>query len=508
MPVPELMTWVPGQRRWCKQYAGRRYYISARKLGCPETKEGSILAANQWWRDKQAELDYDLRANAYRPAPMDDLAAAQVGVPAELFADVRCLVEQALLREEEGRKHNQPSKMALPGIPNTDDAAPHPDDLEITGPEDAEAIRRSEVMALLEKLLFGDGGKLTLSVAEQLSPDRVQQVERAAKEIRGETTTPQTRTVGALAKHWHDGRTDQAKKGKLSVARVSNTRSLLGYFVAFLGEESPVSSIDEDSLRRFYYYCLSRTADQHEEEGGWTDHTAKEVFGIARTWIRWIAENRKDFLAPRNLESKEFKFDTTPPAVQTWTVEEVQRVVGAAKGKLKLSLLLALNCGMLQGDVSDLLDKEVNWKLGTITRKRSKTKRKESVPTVTYRLWPLTFQLLQEHRSGSDRVLLTKSGLPFVRKEVVEGKSKRADSFRSLFLALGRPLDFKKPLKQLRKTSASLLESHPTYGRLTSLFLGHAPASMKEKHYAAVPQDLFDEAVAWLAKQYGFVEGA
>jgi hypothetical protein len=66
-------------------------------------------------------------------------------------------------------------------------------------------------------------------------------------------------------------------------------------------------------------------------------------------------------------------------------------------------------------------------------------------------------------------------------------------------------LSFRKPMKGLRKTAATLLESHETYGRLTGLFLGHAPASMKERHYAAPPQALFDEAVTWLGRQLGFV---
>jgi hypothetical protein len=35
------------------------------------------------------------------------------------------------------------------------------------------------------------------------------------------------------------------------------------------------------------------------------------------------------------------------------------------------------------------------------------------------------------------------------------------------------------------------------------LYLGHTPASVKDKHYAAPPQELFDEAVGWLGKQLG-----
>jgi hypothetical protein len=87
MPVPELMTWVPDQRRWTKRYRGRRFYVSARQLGCPETKEGSIQAANEWWRNKQTELDYAYRAAQRIPRPMEDIAAANLD--AALFSDLR-----------------------------------------------------------------------------------------------------------------------------------------------------------------------------------------------------------------------------------------------------------------------------------------------------------------------------------------------------------------------------------------------------------------------------------
>ena len=64
--------------------------------------------------------------------------------------------------------------------------------------------------------------------------------------------------------------------------------------------------------------------------------------------------------------------------------------------KTKLYLLLMLNCGMYQNDIAELLDEEVNWKNGTITRARSKT-RDRNGPVVTYKLWPETFALLKKH---------------------------------------------------------------------------------------------------------------
>src|SRR5205814_2010869 len=107
---------------------------------------------------------------------------------------------------------------------------------------------------------------------------------------------------------------------------------------------------------------------------------------------------------------------------------------------LKLCLLLMANCGMTQKDVSDLQDNEVDWTAGRITRQRSKTAGKVNVPTVQYTLWPMTYQLLQRYRSGQATVLLTETGLPYLRKELRNGKLVKADGFASNFVHLKRRL--------------------------------------------------------------------
>jgi integrase len=231
---------------------------------------------------------------------------------------------------------------------------------------------------------------------------------------------------------------------------------------------------------------------------------AKEVFAVSRSWIRWLTE-QGTIDPPRNLASR-FRFGSTAKRIPTWTVDEVRHVIDEAPGKLKLALLLMANCGMTQADVSDLADDEVDWTRGTITRRRSKTKHNENVPIVTYHLWPLTWQLLQRYRSGEERVLLTESGKPYVRSEMVNGKLVKADGFTSNYAHLKRRLGFTKSMKLLRKTAATLLESHPTYGRLVPHFLGHSPRGVAAKHYASPSQDLFNQAVSWLGQQFGFAE--
>jgi hypothetical protein len=157
-------------------------------------------------------------------------------------------------------------------------------------------------------------------------------------------------------------------------------------------------------------------------------------------------------------------------------------------------------------DVSDLLDAEVDWKAGSVRRKRSKTRDQANVPEVEYQLWPLTFKLLKKYRSGGDRVLLTRKGEPYVRTWLKEGgRQAKADGFASSWVHVKRRLGFNRPLKELRKLGASLLAANEVYGRFVSYFLGHSPRTVADRNYVVPPQGLFDEAVLWLGKQLGQV---
>ncbi len=53
--------------------------------------------------------------------------------------------------------------------------------------------------------------------------------------------------------------------------------------------------------------------------------------------------------------------------------------------------------------------------------------------------------------------------------------------------------------KHLRKTAASKLEQHPTYGRFAPHFLGHSPQSIAAKHYVTPSPAQFAAAIRWLA---------
>lgn len=476
MPIPELMTWVPSRRRWTRMHDGKRFWISCKALGAPETKEGSVRAANAWWTAKQAELDAANKPIPRTPKPMEDLAGAAFGCSPDELADR--LVTFWTNRSGDAREMAE---------------------------RDFEGIVKNVVSRIFERhVLSGEPLPEGFGV-DLLPPARVEQVHTAIKGLRGESPAPPDRTVKVHVDRWIATQQALVKAGSLAPDRADNNRICLEHFAGFIGETAGVDTIGAERLHNFYLWCLRKVEERSGDarrKAGWSTEYAKKVFGTARAFVRFLWES--DLIdMPRNLNSKTFRFNGGTKAIQTWTAEEVNRVIGEAPGQLKLHLLLMANCGFTQVDASDLLDSEVDWKGGRIVRKRSKTGDKESTPTVDYKLWPMTFHLLKQYRSGKEVALLTESGRPFVRKELVNGKLVKADNIASNFAHLKRRLKFKKPMKQLRKTAATMLESHEVYGRFVTHFLGHSPRTVAAKHYAAPSQTLFDEAVLWLGHQLG-----
>ena len=193
-----------------------------------------------------------------------------------------------------------------------------------------------------------------------------------------------------------------------------------------------------------------------------------------------------------------------PGEVVVFSIKEIKLLWASANDRMKLFILLALNCGMTQQDISDLRPAEVDWKSGTITRKRSKTKKKRSTPKITYKLWPETLRLLKKHRSkDKDHVLLNNNGNPFKTSFVSDkGKFSKVDTIGKDFRTLVETCEIEgKSFGNLKKTSRSLLEDNKTYQPIAELFVGRAPRSITERHYAQPAKTWLAEATDWLRKK-------
>ena len=474
MARSSLMTWEPGPRRWRKEYRGKTYTVSCRALGSEPTKGGSYLAANEWWRARQAELDLT------PPSPPPPRPHA------ERLEELSRRRGWAQLNAREVEARNLESEMA-----RVESRGEPADELELQ-----RAMYKAQCAAeppAPERLRDLYGG------TERLWEDRLsREADPVAENL----------TVGGQVEAWLKGLEVRVGARRLAADRFDNIRRNIHRFRDFAGSARPVASIDEPLVGSYYGHLLGLVGlrlDDPAGKAGISSVYADSIWGqfrrfVVYLWTMRLAER------PRNLDDHALRFDLGPRKVETFTLAEVARLLDAATGQLRLHLLLMINCGFGPSDIATLEDAEVRWAEGRIVRKRSKTRDHAEVPEVDYKLWPRTAELLREYRSGGPVVLLTVTGRRWVFEELTaEGKLRSTDSVASNFNRLRDKLEIPKPLKSLRQTSASILVSHAHYGRLKGHFLGHSPRGLAERNYAAPSSELFDAAVAWLGEQYGLM---
>ena len=268
----------------------------------------------------------------------------------------------------------------------------------------------------------------------------------------------------------------------------------LGKFTTFMGDNSAVATLNEQHLADFHAHLLIQI--RHKTYSPDYAHT---ILRTVKQFVRWAHRMRIIDLRPRNLDGREcddLAIKIPVKAVATFKVAEVHKLLDNATPRTRLFILLALNCGMTQQDISDLHPSQVDLMAGTITRKRSKTRDCENAPVVRYKLWDKTARLLRIHNSGDpNHWLLTAQNNPLVKRELVNGKLSSRDeigfAWRTWELA-------DKPFKVLRKTSASMLADNRDFCSVSQLFLGHAPQTIAQRHYEDTPQQILDAGLEWL----------
>jgi integrase len=471
------MTWIEERRAWTAKYKKRKYTVSCKQLqeagwlvrDC--TKEGSRTAAAGWWKEKRRQLDN----------------------------------EAAAARQQQISPSTPAQRMALNflGKPTSEWESEVADELANTG--DIKTAR--EVFDFLAEMVRAElvsTGKMPETVRQHMPAQEVEELERAARVLRQERIETD-KTVGGQVKRFLEDELVRVRAGQLSAKKYSEKEHLLGVFVEHLTPDKEVKEINEEAVRRWALHCQGR---MKAAGGTWGKYRAQDAFRYGKEFITWAAEYKLCPL-PANIHRR-FRFEEEVADLdkKRHTPEEFARMIERADGKLRLFILLAANCGFTQVDISDLKQGEVNWVAGTITRRRSKTKRRASTPVVTWPLWPETIELLRQYNSQQERVLLTQTGEPYVEVWLdQDGEKHEKDEIKNLyygFLSRNR-LDLKKGFRGIRKMSSTIVEDMTGSEAMSTYFLGQSPKNIKNRHYVTPTQDKFNKVVMDLGRRLGQV---
>ena len=100
---------------------------------------------------------------------------------------------------------------------------------------------------------------------------------------------------------------------------------------------------------------------------------------------------------------------------------------------------------------------------------------------------------------------MTAKGKPLVAMSLEEDTLKRTDNIKSAYrrLLVRLKIEDGKPLKLIRKTSASILGGHPQFKFYAQYFLAHSPGTVADRHYVIPSTEEFFAALSWLREHYG-----
>lgn len=288
------------------------------------------------------------------------------------------------------------------------------------------------------------------------------------------------------------------ERGDISATWFEKIRISVCHFIDNLESGMPLTKLNEMNLDEYRNYTLSFpiSAATNNPISPWT---AKSRLDIVKLMVQWGYQMALIETLPRNLDG--FSKVTIPePTVNRFSRDEINTLYTAASERTKMFILLALNTGMGQSDISDLRINEIFIEEGRVVRKRSKTK-----VHCDFKLWHKTIVMLKKHGNlegrPDDRVFLSNSGQPLVREYFVDDKFNRTDAIRSAFFRLMKKT--KTPngrgFYSLRKTSASEIECIDP--AVCEMFLAHSEKGMK-RHYAARDWNRLDAAIKELEQTF------
>ena len=250
------------------------------------------------------------------------------------------------------------------------------------------------------------------------------------------------------------------------------------YFRDYAGASKPIDVIDAELIDRYFTHV-------HQQEYS-ADYKKQRIY-VARQIVRYAYERKALPELPRNLDSSDYSVRVEHGTPEHRSADQLRAIVaGITDERMRLNILLMLNCLMTQQDVVSLKPTEVDWHKGRIKRTRSKRQHAKNSLVIDYPLWPETFALLKKHGKQSGEFVLSERGNEQDAQLIAAKWDAKVCN-----------------LKVFRASSAQLLNEHEQYKYYARYALGHARTNIADKHYIKPSQTEFDAAIKWLGEQIG-----
>ena len=442
------LTWMPDGKRWRKKYRGKMFYFPVGE------GEGKMASYNRCLREWKTTLT---RLNTVELSDEDR----------EKLSSIR-LVEHGYQYGENGDTYEKIIVDIPPvGLPSNGDAC-----------------------AAYVVKLFDDAAGTLIDTKDAPRITVAQEVESQVKRKK-----------------------EEADAGKLAFKTATRYGEKLEHFKRWIGGNTSLAEISARVLLDYHSLLLDEVKRKKRTAGG-----ARTQFQAVRHLLNTACllgaiDHLPKILTVPNKHLSFGEVDDTADLKRerNWANDlgTFKKILAASEGRLRLCLLLMMNCGYQQTDIAELGQSEVDWKAGRIKRKRSKGRKQKNVPEVDYLLWRETFDLLKEHKAPADaepnakgdpRAIVNQNGTALVNSRTDTDAVETA--YERLLTRLTITGDERKPLAAIRKTSSTLIRQSK-YADLRFYFLGHAPATIADRNYTVPSKEQFDECIQWLGEQYG-----
>jgi integrase len=333
-------------------------------------------------------------------------------------------------------------------------------------------------------------------------------------------TVPETQSLSYHIDLFVKFQENRHKQGKIKAGQLEQLTIYMNYYGRWAKEQriNHINAIGTIKAVDAYFYHLTERLGTGQEQI--EPSYAKKLFNCFKRFVQFLIDERvlENIIPPwNNRRDDKYTIREILKKPETISLTVLRQVHDAAPPRLKLFMSLVLNCGFGASEIGQLTKGEYDRKNGRIVHKRVKTGDCDNVPTVTYRLWSRTVELLENqietqkqyptHDEYRDRLLLNTNGRGLWYEYFDNGSHKENDSISQQFERFITQFKKDKPdfprftFYMLRRTASTAISNHKIFGHLDSLGLGHAPRTTAGRHYTVPDADRLDDCIVWLERK-------